>query len=74
MCNEIGCLTVRQRILFQTFMMLYKPSTIYMHLHAFEILHEHDTRRSLKYKDDKLVLEKPKYKKKTFLAPAFRFR
>ena len=42
-------------------------------LHAFEISHEHDTRRSLKYKDDKLVLEKSKYKK-TFLARAFRVR
>ena len=78
--DEIGWLTVRQRIHFQTVMMLhkslytYEPSTIYMHLHAFEILHEHDTRHSLKYKDDKLVLEKSKYKKKTFLAQALRVR
>ena len=78
--DEIGWLTVRQRIYFKTVMMLHKslytnePSTIYMHLHAFEILHEHGTRRSLKYKNDKLVLEKPKYKKKTFLARAFKVR
>ena len=78
--DEIGWLTVRQRIHFQTVMMLhkslytYEPSTIYMHLHVFEILHEHNTRLSLKYKNDKLVLKKPKYKKKTFLARAFRVR
>ena len=52
----------------------YEPSTIYRHLHAFEILHEHGTRCSLKYKNDKLVLEKPKYKKKIFLARALRVR
>ena len=78
--DEIGWLTVRQRIHFPTVMMVhkslytYEPSTIYRNLHAFEILHKHGTSRSLKYKNDKLALEKPKYKKKTFLARAFRVR
>ena len=48
-----------------------EPLSVYMYLRPFEILHYHDTRFSLRCKEDKLLLKKPEYKKKTFLARAF---
>ena len=52
----------------------YEPSTIYMHLHVLEISREHNTRFSTRCRKDKLLLKKPKFKKKIFLAQAFRVR
>ena len=54
----------------------YEVSTIYMHLHVLEILHEHNLQgsSSTRCRKDKLLLKKPKFKKKIFLARAFRVR
>ena len=48
-----------------------EPLSVYMYLRSFEISHYHDTRISLRCKEDKLLLKKPEYKKKMFLARAF---
>ena len=78
--NELNWLTVRQRIHMRTAMIIHRtlywkePFTIFMHLHPLIITHEHETRFASKCKDDKLLLTKPVYKKKTFLARAFTTR
>ena len=51
-----------------------EPFTIFMHLHPLIITHEHETRFASKCKGDNLLLTKPVYKKKTFLARAFTTR
>jgi hypothetical protein len=78
--NELNWLTVRQRIHMRTAMIMHRtlywkePFTIFMHLHPLIITHEHETRFASKCKGDKLLLTKPVYKKKTFLARAFTTR
>ena len=77
--DSIGWLTIKQRIYVRTLMILHKalhtgePTTIHMYLHPLERLHGHDTRLSLKCRNDKLLV-RPDFKKKTFLARAFRTR
>ena len=43
-------------------------------MHLLEILHEHNTKFSTRCRKDKLLLKKTKFKKKIFLARAFRVR
>ncbi len=77
--DEIGWLTVRQRIHVRTLMALDnvfysgEPNTVYVNLKPLEITHEHNTRFSSRCRND-MLLEKPMLKKKTFLARAFRTR
>ena len=78
--DEIGWLTVRQRIHVRTLMALHnvlysgEPNAIYVNFKPFEIIHEHNTRFSSRCRSDNMLLEKPTLKKKTFLARAFRAR
>lgn len=77
--SEIRWLTVRQKIYVRTIMILHgalhtgEPITIHMHLHPLEVLHGHETRFSLKCNNDKFLIT-PDFKRKTFLARAFRTR